>query len=57
MLFRSPPSNASGNFTKVTQRIPVKISIENKRKAKNFKYGLLPGMSAEISLEIKENDE
>jgi membrane fusion protein, multidrug efflux system len=24
-----PPNNASGNFTKVTQRIPVKISIES----------------------------
>jgi membrane fusion protein (multidrug efflux system) len=24
-----PPNNASGNFTKVTQRIPVKISIDN----------------------------
>ena len=24
-----PPNNASGNFTKVTQRIPVKISIDH----------------------------
>lgn len=51
-----PPSNASGNFTKVTQRIPVKISIENKNISKNFKYGLLPGMSVEIKLEIKQNE-
>ncbi len=27
-----PPNNASGNFTKVTQRIPVKISIDNPKK-------------------------
>lgn len=23
-----PPNNASGNFTKITQRVPVKISID-----------------------------
>ncbi|MGA2824195.1 MAG: HlyD family secretion protein [Bacteroidales bacterium] len=27
-----PPNNASGNFTKVTQRIPVKISIDSIKK-------------------------
>lgn len=27
-----PPNNASGNFTKVTQRIPVKISIDEIKK-------------------------
>lgn len=52
-----PPSNASGNFTKVTQRIPVKISIKPTNE-----YGkldttsvsnLLPGMSVEIKIKIK----
>jgi membrane fusion protein (multidrug efflux system) len=47
-----PPDNASGNFTKVTQRIPVKISIKPKDNA-SLKYGLLPGMSVEIKLKIK----
>ena len=47
-----PPDNASGNFTKVTQRIPVKISIKPVGKAK-LKYGLLPGMSVEIKLKRK----
>jgi membrane fusion protein (multidrug efflux system) len=47
-----PPDNASGNFTKVTQRIPVKISIRPEGKAK-LKYGLLPGMSVEIKLKRK----
>ena len=47
-----PPDNASGNFTKVTQRIPVKISIKPVREAK-LKYGLLPGMSVEIKLKRK----
>ncbi len=47
-----PPDNASGNFTKVTQRIPVKISIKPVVNAK-LKYGLLPGMSVEIKLKRK----
>lgn len=37
-----PPNNASGNFTKVTQRVPVKISINNSS------FSLLPGMSVEV---------
>ena len=47
-----PPSNASGNFTKITQRIPVKISIKPVGKTA-LKYGLLPGMSVEIKLKAK----
>ncbi len=39
------PNNASGNFTKVTQRVPVKISIENSEDGKpassfRFKAGM-----------------
>jgi membrane fusion protein (multidrug efflux system) len=37
-----PASNASGNFTKVTQRVPVKIAIEPGPAA----VSLLPGLSA-----------
>ena len=47
-----PPSNASGNFTKITQRIPIKISIKPEGKTA-LKYGLLPGMSVEIKLKAK----
>jgi len=52
-----PPSNASGNFTKVTQRVPIKISIEPITQTgqpdpkKNL--NLLPGMSVEISIKVK----
>lgn len=49
-----PPSNASGNFTKVTQRIPVKISIGN-NSSTQLKYGLLPGMSVEVKIRIARN--
>jgi membrane fusion protein, multidrug efflux system len=53
-----PPSNASGNFTKVTQRVPIKISIEpadepgQSDPSDNIK--LLPGMSVEIKIKVKK---
>jgi len=51
-----PPSNASGNFTKVTQRIPVKISIKPENANDLIKFGLLPGMSVEVKIKEKKND-
>ncbi len=49
-----PPSNASGNFTKVTQRIPVKISIDSTEDNGNISnYKILSGMSVVIKI-IKE---
>ncbi|HEY6907556.1 MAG TPA: HlyD family secretion protein [Ignavibacteriaceae bacterium] len=49
-----PPSNASGNFTKVTQRIPIKISIRQSNDPENKHVGpvLLPGMSVEIKIKV-----
>lgn len=44
-----PPQNASGNFIKVTQRIPVKISID--RPDSNLP--LRPGMSVETSVKVR----
>jgi membrane fusion protein (multidrug efflux system) len=53
-----PPANASGNFTKVTQRVPVKISIypvdENGQPVYEKGIKLLPGMSVEIKVKIQE---
>jgi membrane fusion protein (multidrug efflux system) len=47
-----PPENASGNFTKIVQRIPVKIDFEGK----NARSGnLLPGMSAEVTLDTRSS--
>jgi len=45
-----PPNNASGNFTKVTQRIPIKISIEERTPGAATRAVLLPGMSVEIRI-------
>ena len=48
-----PPNNASGNFTKVTQRVPIKISIEDPATTTTHKPILRPGMSVEVSVKIK----
>ncbi len=48
-----PPNNASGNFTKVTQRVPVKISIGDPLASDGSKPVLRPGMSVEVSVKIK----
>jgi len=46
-----PANNASGNFTKVTQRIPVKISIDKTEKGKELSnYRILSGMSAVVKI-------
>ena len=42
-----PTSNPSGNFTKVTQRIPIKISIEQAGQQ------LRPGMMVEVALVLE----
>src|SRR6202044_2832654 len=44
-----PPDNATGNFTKIVQRVPVKIVLDDHRLT-----GLLrPGMSAEPTVDTK----
>jgi membrane fusion protein (multidrug efflux system) len=44
-----PPQNATGNFVKVTQRVPVRIVFDNP----DPKYPLRPGMSVEASVKVK----
>ncbi|HTY10806.1 MAG TPA: HlyD family secretion protein [Bacteroidota bacterium] len=49
-----PPNNASGNFTKVTQRVPVKISIMRDGAVDPRRpIDLLPGMSVEIKVKVR----
>jgi membrane fusion protein (multidrug efflux system) len=45
-----PPDNASGNFVKVTQRVPVKIAIV----APDPDHVLRPGMSVDVAINLKE---
>lgn len=49
-----PPDNATGNFTKVVQRIPVKIVLDGDSAASG---DLRPGMSVQPSIDIKTSDQ
>jgi membrane fusion protein (multidrug efflux system) len=50
-----PANNASGNFTKVTQRIPVKISIDGTDNGEDISsFNIKSGMSAEVKISRKE---
>jgi membrane fusion protein, multidrug efflux system len=46
-----PPDNATGNFTKIVQRIAVKIVIDD---ADGLADRLLPGMSVEARIDARE---
>lgn len=48
-----PPNNASGNYTKVAQRIPLKISIDKVEGKKHKEPKLVSGMSATVKI-VKE---
>jgi len=43
-----PSPNPSGNFTKITQRLPVRIAIDQKDRK------LRPGMMVEINIDIRD---
>ncbi|MFN6572136.1 HlyD family secretion protein [Dendronalium sp. ChiSLP03b] len=47
-----PPDNATGNFTKIVQRIPVKIVLDQK-SIQGYESRITPGMSAEVAVEVK----
>jgi membrane fusion protein (multidrug efflux system) len=45
-----PPENATGNFTKIVQRVPVRISLDGAAT----EFGLLrPGLSVTVSVDTK----
>jgi membrane fusion protein, multidrug efflux system len=48
-----PPDNATGNFTKIVQRIPVKIRLDSSQLLTGR---LRPGMSVEASVDTKPAD-
>lgn len=49
-----PPNNAAGNFTKITQRVPLKILLDEKKTPQEqTRYPLRPGMSAEIKIKVQ----
>ncbi|WP_426528911.1 HlyD family secretion protein [Bradyrhizobium sp. McL0615] len=48
-----PPDNATGNFTKVVQRIPVRIALDS---GKNPRIALRPGMSVIPTIETRSSN-
>jgi len=44
-----PPDNASGNFTKVVQRVPVRIAVPEEDAA----HPLRPGMSVDVTIRVR----
>jgi membrane fusion protein (multidrug efflux system) len=44
-----PPENATGNFTKITQRVPVKISVPDE-----LAETLKPGLSVTVTLDTRD---
>jgi membrane fusion protein (multidrug efflux system) len=45
-----PPENATGNFVKVVQRVPVKILFDDPQEALRW---ISPGMSVETEVRFK----
>ncbi len=45
-----PPQNATGNFTKIVQRVPVRIRIEAGPESRRL---LVPGLSLEVSVDTR----
>jgi membrane fusion protein, multidrug efflux system len=46
-----PPENATGNFTKIVQRVPVKILLDPK-STKGYENLLVPGMSTVVTVHV-----
>ena len=55
-----PPDNATGNFTKIVQRVPVKIVFDrddSKGSIKGFEELVVPGLSCEPNIELSSTDD
>jgi membrane fusion protein (multidrug efflux system) len=45
-----PPDNATGNFTKIVQRIPIKVVFDDPRQLAGR---LRPGMSVDVAVDTR----
>ena len=48
-----PPDNATGNFTKIVQRVPVKIAFDS-QSVGDCEGRLVPGMSTAVQIKVRE---
>jgi membrane fusion protein (multidrug efflux system) len=49
-----PPENATGNFTKIVQRVPVRFRL---RPPRDLRDRILPGLSASVSVDTTKPPE
>jgi membrane fusion protein (multidrug efflux system) len=49
-----PPENATGNFTKIVQRVPVKIRFDT-ASIRGYENRLVPGLSAETDVTLDDS--
>jgi membrane fusion protein (multidrug efflux system) len=47
-----PVENAVGNFTKIAQRLPVKIAVDRRQA---FAGALRPGLSVDVRVDVRQN--
>jgi membrane fusion protein, multidrug efflux system len=45
-----PPQNATGNFTKIVQRVPVRIALQSTAEVRRL---LVPGMSVGVTIDTR----
>jgi membrane fusion protein (multidrug efflux system) len=50
-----PPENATGNFTKIVQRIPVKIAFDPE-STRGYENRLAPGMSVVVTIDTADKE-
>lgn len=50
-----PPDNATGNFTKIVQRVPVKI-VFDANSIQGYESRIVPGMSAVVEVNLKASE-
>jgi membrane fusion protein (multidrug efflux system) len=50
-----PPENATGNFTKIVQRVPVKILLD-RDSIRGYEDRLVPGLSVETDVHLIKDD-
>jgi membrane fusion protein (multidrug efflux system) len=48
-----PPDNATGNFTKITQRVPAKIILDS-QSVSGLEGLLVPGLSVIAEVKVRE---
>jgi membrane fusion protein, multidrug efflux system len=48
-----PPDNATGNFTKIVQRVPVRIVLD-RQSTGDCEGRIVPGMSTVVEVKIRE---